>query len=227
MQYWTFQNGAFRPLAGGAETPNGDVGQSKVGTPYAWPTNNYTLSQYTLTYLQPASVHVEQVFMTDRLVTVQEAFGAAFWAAPPPSWTQAPGIDGVVPTAGFRLLLTAQSEARDNGIWEVAASGTSLVRPVDYAVGMNAGANFVKVNGPGLANDDQGWLCTTLPGSDVVGTHPTAWVIYTSANGKVGDLTLAGSQLTSASGQISLVNNSLVTTGSLAASSSALGTVSR
>ena len=61
----------------------------------------------------------------------------------------------------------------------------------DYAVGMNAGANFVMVDGPGTANDDQGWLCTTLPGSDVIGTHATTWTIFTSANGKIGDLSLA------------------------------------
>ena len=197
------------------------VGMSNGSTPQ----NSTTLSRLLPFTISPL-LRWKNVVIAPTIMTLAQALGPSTFLPPPPAWTVAPGIDGVVPTAGFRVLLTSQTDAKENGLYEVSASGASLVRPADYAVGTNAGANFVKVNGPGLVNDDQGWLCTTLPGSDVVGTHPTAWVIYTSANGKVGDLTLAGSQLTSASGQISLVNNSLVTTGSLAATSSALGTLS-
>ena len=81
------------------------------------------------------------------------------------------------------------------------------------------------VNGPGLANDDQGYVCTTSPGADVVGTHSLHWVIFSSTNGLIANFTLSGSQLTSSTGSISLANNSLSTTGAVTAASQTLGTL--
>ena len=182
----------------------------------------------TLTSLQLYSISsmtYKNVVLADRVLTLEQAFGSTAFQPVPPGWIST-GIDGVTSfTAGMRILLTAQANAKENGLWQVDQTVSSLVRPADFAVGASAAANFVMIDGPGAANDDQGYLCTTLPGQDVVGTHNLTWVQYTSTGGKIGSLQLAGGAITDASGQISLVNNNLVTSGTIQASAQTVGTL--
>lgn len=99
-----------------------------------------------------------------------------------------PSIDGVAAGVGDRLLLTAQTNAIDNGIWVVQAGAWS--RPADFLPDSAASLNFVFVD-QGTFHKDTGWLCTTDSGSDVVGTDTLAWVKFTAtgiAGAAGGDL---------------------------------------
>ena len=155
--------------------------------------------------------------------TIQDAF---FGPPDPPGWASSPGIDGSIPVALDRVLLTAQVAGVENGIWQVDGTGSSLIRPVDYPVGASSAANFVFIDGPGTANDDQGWLCANLPGQDVVGADIPHWMRYTSSGGQVGSLTMGTDSITTASGTLSLLNNNLTTTGSVSSTAHTCGALS-
>ena len=131
-------------------------------------------------------------------------------------------IDGVTLTSGMRVLLTGQTDAKDNGIYSVGAS--SLARTSDLAVGALASGAFCFVTG-GSANGHKGFVCNALPGAETVGTHTLQWTVFTSEDGKVGTTTIAGGVITDASGAISLVNNSLTTSGQITAGSQHVGTL--
>lgn len=164
---------------------------------------------------------IQNILFSGSILTPQ----AALWDAPPgaplPSWTS--GIDGVVPTDGMRVLLTAQTNAVENGIYVV--SGSSLVRVPDMAVSSTAAGNFIFIDGQGVANNRQGWVCNALPGQDIVGTNPLSWTIFTAEDGKIGSTTIAGGLITDASGQISFLNNHLVTSGNVSAGKAGIGTL--
>lgn len=76
-------------------------------------------------------------------------------------------LDGVVLATGDRILVKDQGSLED-GIYIVAASGAPS-RSADCAIGdeMSGHAVFVK---EGTNNADQGYVCTSDEGSDVVGT---------------------------------------------------------
>ena len=99
-----------------------------------------------------------------------------------------PSIDGVNAGVDDRLLLTAQADARDNGLWVVKAGAWE--RPSDFVDGTFAAANFLFVQ-KGNQYADTGWLCTNDSGTDVVGTDDLAWTVFTST----GSAGLAGGDL--------------------------------
>lgn len=89
-----------------------------------------------------------------------------------------PTIDGVSITAGQRVLLVAQTDGIENGIWLAAAGAWS--RPSDFANGSQAATDFVFVE-QGTTAADTGWVCTTNSPNDVVGTDALTWVQFSSA----------------------------------------------
>lgn len=80
-------------------------------------------------------------------------------------------IDGVALIAGNRVLVTAQTDPVENGIWVVAAG--AWTRPADFNTGDVAGSAYVLVQRPtGMDNVYGGssWLCATP--TAVIGTDP-------------------------------------------------------
>lgn len=75
---------------------------------------------------------------------------------------------GVTLAAGNRVLLTAQVDLGTNGIYVVQSSGAPL-RAADFAVGMAVAGSLIPVT-EGTWRGTL-WICDSLPGSDVVGTH--------------------------------------------------------
>jgi hypothetical protein len=122
----------------------------------------------------------------------------------------------------MRILLAGQTDAKDNGIYVAGAS--SLTRSADLAVGALASGAFCFVTG-GTANGRKGYVCNVLPGAETVGTHVLPWTVFTAEDGKIGTTTIAGGVITDASGAISLVNNSLSTSGLISAASQNVGTL--
>ena len=109
--------------------------------------------------------------------------------------TGTPTIDGVATSNGDRVLLVAQTDAKENGFWEV---GTPFVRPADFAVGAGAASAASFVN-QGTTFANTAWVCTDPTGSDVIGTNNLTFVQFesgtvgiTSVNSETGPaLTLA------------------------------------
>lgn len=94
-------------------------------------------------------------------------------------------IDGVtVWSAGDRVLLTGQSPATENGIWEVQTG--AWTRPSDFAVGDGASGAFCFVD-QGTTYADTGWVCTTPEGSDIIGTNDLAFSQFSSVPYTAGD----------------------------------------
>jgi hypothetical protein len=85
-------------------------------------------------------------------------------------------VDGVALTAGQRILVAAQTNAVDNGIYVVAAGAWS--RSVDMAVGSNAAGAFTFIE-QGTSFADSGWVCTS--DAAVVGTDALNWSQFSGA----------------------------------------------
>ena len=84
-----------------------------------------------------------------------------------------PTIDGVGPLVdNDRVLLTGNTSAIENGIWEVHVG--AWTRPTDYSIGSSATGAFVIVEA-GSVFADTLWLCTTNAPNDIVDTDPTTW----------------------------------------------------
>lgn len=81
-------------------------------------------------------------------------------------------IDGVLLVADERVLLTAQSDGKQNGLWK--ASSGAWTRPSDYESGATIEANIVVPVSSGTANADTRWQITT-DGTIVVDTTSTTW----------------------------------------------------
>lgn len=77
-------------------------------------------------------------------------------------------IDGVVLTAGDRVMLDQQSAATEDGIYVAVAAGTGT-RASDWAVGESVSGRLVTVT-EGTANAGFMFLVENVDGSDVVGT---------------------------------------------------------
>lgn len=90
-------------------------------------------------------------------------------------------IDGVTYNDGDRILLTAQTDLKENGIWLVSLSG-SWIRPDDFAAGMPAAAAYTIVQ-RGTANAETLWVCSVNTGSDTIDTDPLSWVSFNSGGG--------------------------------------------
>lgn len=90
-------------------------------------------------------------------------------------------IDGInVDTDGYRVLISdIDGDALvDAGIW-VAHSGV-WTRPADFNTGAHAAHAFCFVE-EGTNFADTGWVCTTNPPNDVIGTNPLSWVQFSAA----------------------------------------------
>lgn len=114
-------------------------------------------------------------------------------------------IDGVSLSAGDRVLLTNQTTASENGIWEVQAG--AWTRPTDFDTGDTVAGAFTFVE-EGTVYGDTGWLCTSDQGSDVVDTDPLAFTQFSSAGVIVAGagLTKTGNTLDVGAGPGIIVN---------------------
>lgn len=89
--------------------------------------------------------------------------------------TGALSIDGVSPAAGDIVLFKDQATASENGLFEVVIAGdtataAALRRPDALAKGDDAAGLLCYIDS-GTTNADTFWVCTTAPGSAVVGTN--------------------------------------------------------
>jgi hypothetical protein len=92
-------------------------------------------------------------------------------------------IDGVAVVAGNRVLAAGQTTASQNGVYVVAAGAWS--RAADMAAGTDAASDYLFVQ-EGTAYADTGWVCSSDPGSDVVGTNSLTFVQFSSAGTILG-----------------------------------------
>ena len=97
-------------------------------------------------------------------------------------------IDGVSVTADSRVLVKDQSTQTENGIYLCKAGAWQ--RAADFATGAAEAGAFTFVE-QGTANGDNGFVCTSDKGSDVVGTNNIVFSQFSGA----GQIT-AGSGLT-------------------------------
>ncbi len=81
---------------------------------------------------------------------------------------------------GQRVLLTAQTDPLENGIWVVDAG--AWTRPADFNTGDAVAAAFTFVE-EGTTYADTGWVCTNDSGSDVVGTDGLNFSQFSGAGG--------------------------------------------
>jgi hypothetical protein len=79
-----------------------------------------------------------------------------------------------------RVLLQGQGTATENGIWVVQAG--AWVRPQDFEVGRSAAAAKVFIQ-EGTTHAGEMWACTTLTGSDVIGTNNLAFAQISGGGG--------------------------------------------
>ena len=77
-------------------------------------------------------------------------------------------LDGYTLTAGDRILLQGQADARDNGIWLVTTGKPT--RPLDFEDGNHVSGVYVLVD-QGYDFIDRSFVCTTDKGSDTVGAN--------------------------------------------------------
>jgi hypothetical protein len=87
-------------------------------------------------------------------------------------------IDGSTVIDLMRVLLTAQTNPVQNGIW-VAHTGAAWTRPTDFPTGGHFSHNFVLV-GNGTTYGDTGWV-ETVGVPDIIDTNAQAWVLFSSA----------------------------------------------
>ena len=80
-------------------------------------------------------------------------------------------LDGVTLVNGDRVLLASQTDAVENGVYVVHASGTAPTRATNLPSGAHAAALSLVIK-EGTLFGDRLFLCTNDSSSDVVGTHP-------------------------------------------------------
>lgn len=85
-----------------------------------------------------------------------------------------PTIDGYAVQNNDRVLLTAQGNAVENGIWIAHAIGTAWERPADFQAGDHAAGRSVLTKA-GTYWRDLEMTCTTNPPNDVIGTDALAF----------------------------------------------------
>tara|TARA_R100000656_G_scaffold104176_1_gene76165 strand:+ start:196576 stop:198396 length:1821 start_codon:yes stop_codon:yes gene_type:complete len=76
-----------------------------------------------------------------------------------------PTVDGVVLSAGDRILLTGQTDPSENGVWEVSVFDWS--RPSDFLAGSSASHSHVFIL-EGASYASSSWVCTNEEGFDTV-----------------------------------------------------------
>lgn len=82
-------------------------------------------------------------------------------------------IDGVTLSANDRVLLVAQTNPVENGLW-LAQSG-SWTRPTDFANGSTAGQAYVLILS-GAVYEGSSWLCSTP--TAIIGTDPIQFSLF-------------------------------------------------
>lgn len=75
-----------------------------------------------------------------------------------------------------RILIKDQIDPIENGIYIV--TNITPTRPVDFNTGMSASGTFTFVQ-EGLVNKSLGWICNSLPGSDIIDTDPLNFTQFT------------------------------------------------
>ena len=120
------RNGVSTQSAGGV-LPSG-FGQTATASVEG----HWLLQSMRVTYGSWSSSEID-FFVAPTILSLQDAF-VTQWVPPPPGWL-ATGVDGSVPAANARILLTGETVASQNGIWQVNSAQTALVRPPDYLTG--------------------------------------------------------------------------------------------
>lgn len=92
-------------------------------------------------------------------------------------------IDGILLSAGDRVLVKDQAIPIENGIYEVSAG--AWTRASDLPSGSSASA-FMVVTSNGVANKNKQYICTNVPGSDTVGTDPLTITEFSGSGGIPG-----------------------------------------
>lgn len=88
-------------------------------------------------------------------------------------------IDGISIETGDRILIKEQTDAKENGIYIVNASGAPT-RTDDFDTNSSAKGAFVFVE-EGTTNADKGFVCTSDEGNDTVGTHNLGFTQFSGA----------------------------------------------
>jgi len=88
------------------------------------------------------------------------------------SGVSAQSLDGVSLVADDRVLLTEQTDASENGIWEVKSG--AWVRPSDFPTGGDA-VNATVLVSEGGDNADTQWTCTNNADADTIDTNDLAF----------------------------------------------------
>ena len=88
-------------------------------------------------------------------------------------------VDGMTLATGDRILVMGQTDAIQNGIYVVNATGVAPTRGSDLDVGFGASGTYVFVD-QGTVYQDRAFVCITDKGADIVGTHPLAFVQFSS-----------------------------------------------
>jgi|GEM_PF-5908909 len=88
-------------------------------------------------------------------------------------------VDGIVLATGDRILIKDQATASENGIYTVNASGAPT-RANDFATGAGVAGAFC-FSEEGTANSDNGFVCTSNKGADVVGTDALSFAKFNGA----------------------------------------------
>jgi hypothetical protein len=89
-------------------------------------------------------------------------------------------VDDVALAAGSRVLVRAQTNGVQNGVYAVSSGG--WLRAADLAAGSSAGSAAFYV-GAGTAYGGKSFVCSNAAGADVVGTDALAFVVFTSSSG--------------------------------------------
>ena len=88
-------------------------------------------------------------------------------------------IDGVTLVTGQRILIKNQVTSTENGIYTVNASG-SPTRTTDFAIGGSVAGAYTFVE-QGTVNSNSGYICTSVSGSDIVGTNNVIFTLFSGA----------------------------------------------
>lgn len=91
-------------------------------------------------------------------------------------------IDSVTLVATDRVLLTNQTFAVENGLWEAQAG--PWTRPSDFNTGSTAGQAYVLITG-GLNNAGSSWLCNTP--TAVIDTDPIGFALFSLPDTTTGN----------------------------------------
>ena len=121
-------------------------------------------------------------------------------------------IDGVAVVAGDRVLVKAQNNASENGIYVAAAGAWARSSDTDSWAKLVSAFTFIE-GGTTLA--DTGWVCTVQPGG-TLGSTPVTWAQFSGAGTYV-----AGTGLTLTGNEFSITNTA-VTAGSYGGASKSL-----